>query len=209
MKQFPAGDPRLDETEMKARLGEGNFIFVGSSIDMFANGLPSEWISRVLARCRRSPDNRYLFQSENVRRMWQHRHALPKLVTIGTTIETNRPIAGVMGMAPVPGVRATWMNMFAESDYETMLTIEPILEFDLELLVELIEMCSPTWINIGADSKGHKLPEPKPREIEQLIFVLRQRWRVKIKSNLSRLVGAIMREEIARDSGKWNRHVVD
>ncbi len=46
--KYNLSDPRLDEKEFKTDLGSGNFIFVGSSIDMFAPGIPSDWIYKVL-----------------------------------------------------------------------------------------------------------------------------------------------------------------
>ena len=56
------GDIRLDEKELRISLGKDNFIFVGSSTDMWAANVPSEWIVRVLDRCDEF-DNRFLFQS--------------------------------------------------------------------------------------------------------------------------------------------------
>ena len=42
MKEFPQGELKFDEKELKTDLGEGNFIFVGSSCDMFADAVPSQ-----------------------------------------------------------------------------------------------------------------------------------------------------------------------
>ena len=41
-------DLHLDEAELRVNLGKGNFIFVGSSTDMFAADVPADWILRVL-----------------------------------------------------------------------------------------------------------------------------------------------------------------
>ncbi|GAH92256.1 unnamed protein product, partial [marine sediment metagenome] len=60
MKRFPQGEMRFDEKELKRDLGTGNFIFVGSSIDMFAEKVPGEWIAAVLGRCYQYPENKYL-----------------------------------------------------------------------------------------------------------------------------------------------------
>ena len=38
---------RFDESELKTDLGEGNFIFVGSSCDMFADTIPEQWIEDI------------------------------------------------------------------------------------------------------------------------------------------------------------------
>ena len=51
---------RLELKELKVNLGEGNFIFVGSSTDEWAANVPSEWIEQVLDYCN-GFDNWYLF----------------------------------------------------------------------------------------------------------------------------------------------------
>ena len=71
------------------------------------------------------------------------------------------------------------------SKYETMITIEPILDFDLNEFVEMLIDVNPTWINIGADSGNNNLPEPSPEKIIALINALPN---IKIKNNLKRLV---------------------
>ena len=48
MKKFKVGELRFEEKELKTNLGKGNFIFVGSSIDMWAEQIPDEWIEKVL-----------------------------------------------------------------------------------------------------------------------------------------------------------------
>ena len=69
-----------------------------------------------------------------------------------------------------------------------MITIEPIMDFDEEELIGMIEIAKPTWVNIGADSKGHKLTEPTKEKIKKLIMRLMQITAVKEKSNLRRLL---------------------
>ncbi|KKL05192.1 hypothetical protein LCGC14_2608530, partial [marine sediment metagenome] len=39
---------RLVESELKTNLGKNNFIFVGSSTDMFHPDVPTEWTEEVL-----------------------------------------------------------------------------------------------------------------------------------------------------------------
>lgn len=51
MKIWPQKELRLVESEFKTNLGENNFIFVGSSTDMWADDVPIEWIKRVLEYC--------------------------------------------------------------------------------------------------------------------------------------------------------------
>ena len=53
MKQINpnANPPRLAEYELNTDLGCGRSIFIGSSTDMFAEDIPSEWIAIVLDYC--------------------------------------------------------------------------------------------------------------------------------------------------------------
>ena len=70
-----------------------------------------------------------------------------------------------------------------------MVTIEPVLIFDPMELWNLICMCNPEWVNIGADSQGHNLPEPSGKKIQALIDNLKSEGiEVKLKSNLKRLM---------------------
>lgn len=49
MKRWGKQKPvHFDEKELKTDLGSGNFIFVGSSCDMFADDIPIEWIQKTL-----------------------------------------------------------------------------------------------------------------------------------------------------------------
>ena len=170
----------LDPKELKVDLGEGNFIFVGSSCDMWATVIPSEWIELVLEKCQ-NYSNRYLFQSKNPERFHYYSLAFPLHSIFGTTIETNR-FAG--GLAPIPYYRYKAMR---EMPGHKMVSIEPIMDFDLYTVIKWIQEIGPDFVSIGADSKGHHLPEPSPDKIDRLIKELSEFTVVKVKSNLKRL----------------------
>lgn len=174
---------RFDETELKTNLGKDNFIFVGSSNDMFAQQIPLHWISLTLDHCDKF-DNKYLFQSKNPAGFdgW----LFPEKTVLGTTIESNRVYD--ISTAPTPQQRAQAFKRVDRRVIDVMVTVEPILDFDLDEFVELIKSIEPTWINIGADSKKGNLPEPEPEKIAELIDRL-QIFEIKIKSNLRRLSG--------------------
>ena len=55
---------RFDSKELETDLGKGNFIFVGSSCDLFAHDILYEWIIKTMEHLKRF-DNKYLFQSKN------------------------------------------------------------------------------------------------------------------------------------------------
>jgi hypothetical protein len=173
---------RFDQKELKAKLGNGNFIFVGSSNDMFALDVPKEWIQSTIVHCNNF-DNQYLFQTKNPGRLVEFE--LPQNSVVCTTIETNRFYPEVMNNSPMPTLRAAAMSRINIPKY---VTIEPIMDFDLVELVELVKSCNPIQVNIGADSGNHKLPEPSKEKVLLLIDKLEGFTMVKQKKNLKRIV---------------------
>ena len=188
MKRFKQNKVHLDTKEFRTDLGKDNFIFVGSSCDMFAAEIKGTWIGETLEYCRSFPDNKYLFQSKNPSVMFDWIDEFPANSVIGTTIETNRFYSDYMGSTPLPQNRAVYMNKISKM-YPTMVTVEPIMAFKLDVLVNLIRWCQPQWVNVGADSGGNNLPEPTGVEVEALVAELRKFTKVKIKKNLARLEG--------------------
>ena len=188
MKKWGEQPPlHIDEKDLETNLEEGNFIFVCHTCDMFAEDVPEIWIRQVLNRTRRY-NNKYLFQSKNSERMCNFVDAFPKDILLGTTIETNRDI--VQSKAPPVIDRVRGLNILSfQYGYKTMVTIEPIFDFDVDELVDFIVSANPEWVNIGADSKGHKLPEPPKEKVKELIKALKEKTNVKLKRNLSRIYG--------------------
>jgi len=177
----------FDEKELNTDLGEGNFIFVGSSCDMWAQDIAVKWILKTLEHCRKY-NNKYLFQSKYPGRIYRMRNLLPSNVILGTTIETNRSYPE-MGDAPDVKNRAWTMFNLQICNFQTIITIEPIMDFDLDELIKMILVCTPTWVNIGANTNSKvKLPEPPPEKIKALIGELRLITEVKVKDNLKRLI---------------------
>ena len=94
-KQKPV---RFDESELKTDLNgfypfgfnSRNFIFVGSSCDMFADDIPYEWIKKTIDHCQKHYKNSYLFQSKTPARIINFIPYMPSKVSICTTIESNR-----------------------------------------------------------------------------------------------------------------------
>ena len=188
MKRWGKQKPvRFDEKELKTDLGSGNFIFVGSSCDMFAEDIPKRWIYQTLEYCRKF-DNTYLFQSKNPHRFCEFSYSLPEKTKLCTTIETNRYYSQ-MGIAPYPEYRAMAMGAMNHYYYsENYVTIEPIADFDLYKIVQLIKRCHPSQVNIGADSGNNNLPEPSKEKILALIDELQKFTVIDKKHNLGRLI---------------------
>ena len=174
----------LIEKEFKKPMGSGKTIFIQSCGDSFANGVPDEWIDRILEFCGRY-DNTYLFQTKNPERFWQFMNKFPKKSILGTTIETNKDFK--ISTAPKPIERYKAMLML-DKQFETMVSIEPIMDFDVVELVSWIRQIHPKFVSIGADSKKSNLTEPNKEKIEFLLMELDKFTEVKIKENLKRLM---------------------
>lgn len=189
MKRWGKQKPvRLDKKEFKTDLGSGKFIFVGSSCDMFAESIPDGWIYDTLEYLRKF-DNKYLLQTKNPERLERYTGMMDRKNTvICTTIETNKFIRNIMIDSPHPYDRAQWMNEIHSKGFKTYVTIEPIMNFDLDDMVYFIQTCQPTQVNIGADSGKNNLPEPSKEKILALIEELNKFTDIDKKTNLKRLL---------------------
>lgn len=177
----------LDEVELKTNLGKGNFIFVGSGNDLFAEYIPEEWIIKTLDHCDKF-DNRYLFQSKNPSRILTFiNHPVFKKSVVCTTIESNIYYPEIMKESPRPSFRSIAMYTLS-MHVEIYIIIEPIMDFEPAKLVKWMRLCNPKQINIGANTGRVKLPEPSSDKIRSLIDALEEFTIVKEKANLKRLL---------------------
>jgi protein gp37 len=187
--------PRLIEKELRTNLGKDRVIFVVSTGDMWGRWVSDDIIIRILQHCFRFYQNEYVFQSKNPARFVEFKRYLanqfwvPNIpFMLGTTIETNRyPGKGKFTLAPSINQRAD--AMIALKPWKRFVTIEPIMDFDLEKFVVMIRAISPAFVAIGADSKGHGLIEPPAEKVRSLIDELRRFTSVREKENLRRLLG--------------------
>jgi DNA repair photolyase len=196
MKRWGKQNPvRFDESELKTDLqgshfmgaNQRNFIFVGSSCDLFADDIPYEWIKKTVDHCQKHYRNVYLFQTKNPARVINFIPFMPSKTSICTTIESNRFYPEIMANSPRPAERAGWMSKLKEH-FDIYVTIEPILDFDLQDMVALIKACEPNQVNIGADSGNNHLPEPSKEKLLALIDALKEFTVIDKKTNLQRLL---------------------
>lgn len=182
-----SGDLRLLEEEFKVNYGSGKVIFIEHCNDLFASPVPAKFISRILAHCRQYPDNKYVIQTKNPERLKEFIDQLPPKRILGTTIETDLA-HHVMGKAPATPARAQAVADLRDLGLEVYITVEPILAFT-PAFAKMLKDANPSWVNVGADSKGHGLPEPAKTELVKLLADLKKNSiEVRQKSNLARLL---------------------
>jgi DNA repair photolyase len=178
--------PRISENEFSTNLGKGNTIFIGSSSDMWGEWVPKEWIERVLEHCNKYQRNTYLFQTKNPKRFHDFQN-FPESSIICTTIESNKDY-NVISKAPAVTERQQWIGQGHKQNLKRAVTIEPVLDFDLDVFTGWMKDIAPDFITIGADSKNHGLPEPTTEKLEAFIHSIKTFTKVVQKRNLARLL---------------------
>lgn len=180
------GPLRLIEEEFNVKYGKGKTIFIEHCNDLLAFDVIPQHIVRILHHCLDYPDNTYVFQTKNPQRYFDPliEGMFPHNSIFGTTIETNREIHGI-SKAPTPYERMFWMTRLIGRKF---VTIEPVLDFDVDILAEWIAWINPEFLNLGADSKGYGLPEPTVEKIMALVERLKEYGvELREKHNLTRL----------------------
>lgn len=171
-----------------SRGGVPKTIFIEHTHDICANGVKAEWIEAILRHCRGTRYNTYVFQTRNPLALdFYYAGQLPPKCYIGTTIETNRKAPGY---APQPEFRAKGLwNCKMIDGAATFLTIEPVLDFDVDGMLDLIDIARPAFLNIGADSKRCGLAEPSADKVLALIEGIRTLGiEIRQKTNLERIL---------------------
>lgn len=212
IKRYPqlrskyTGEIRIDEKALNKKFPKGRTIFVCSMNDLFAEGVPERYMVEIIAKTfDYEGDDIFLFQTKNPARILKEEYhdeqGFPQGSIIATTIESNRNL--IKTNAPPPEERYKAMKKlryYIDRDllgWKLMLTIEPILDFDTQVLLRWVRDIKPDFLNIGADSKGHHLPEPTEEKVVFLVKQLRKMgYNVRLKKNLKRIAPSLFGGEI-------------
>ncbi len=168
------GPPRLDEKVMR-KVPDKGFSFVQDMSDISTLGV--EDTKRLLWEIKYNPDATYLLLTKNpiwYLNMLSADVSFPENVVFGATIETNEEIK--CSKAPSPGARFwglhhvhTWMP-----DAKTFISVEPIMEFNLDQMINGILDTKPWAVAVGYDNYYNGLVEPPLEKTRTLIKCLRE-----------------------------------
>jgi hypothetical protein len=173
----------LNEKVLLSPLGSGKYYFICSGCDLFHPDVPEEWIAAVRKQTMLYPDNKYLWHTKNPQRLVELIEPGPNDIAC-VTIESNKGYPCIT-KAPLPIERITYLSKW---EGKRMITVEPVMDFDLDIFTGMILEAEPVQVNIGADSGGHGLAEPPPSKIEMLIENLERYTNVHRKANLDRIL---------------------
>ena len=153
-----------------ARTGYMQFIFTCASGDVSFCATPD--LKLILDRIKGEPDRTFLLQSKDPATF--NRITFPKNVILGTTLETNRDaLCQAICTAPPPSER--YGAFLAVSHPLKMVTVEPIMHFDMAPMVTWITNLKPVMVWVGYDSKSRNLPEPPLEDVRALHWQLAKR----------------------------------
>jgi DNA repair photolyase len=162
--------PSLNEKEFNSKFGIGDLIFVSDMGDMFGKFTPTHWIRQVLDYIRQFPEADFLFMTKNPNRYLELLPQIPENTILGATIETDSDEivqTDKLSTAPLPSQRYEAMKALDWS--RKMVSIEPILDFNLNTFSKWIEDIAPFIVYVGYDNYNHKLREPTLEQTIKLI----------------------------------------
>lgn len=166
--------PKLVEKELSKRFHRQN-VFVSDMGDLFGKWVPAEWITKVIDAVKRSPTSNFLFLTKNPVRYFEFLKLYPENVVLGATIETNRDYVFSGSPPTVERFRAMKELPFKNK----VISVEPVVDFDLELFVQWIREINPILVHVGYDNYNCKLPEPQLSKTKMLIENLETFTKVK------------------------------
>jgi hypothetical protein len=157
-----------EHPERLARLYPDKTIFACEDGDIsFAK---PEFMAKVFDVMRSDTKNRnWLLQSKNPKCFGQYLNQLPQNTYLVTTFETNRNTTKEISKAPLTSKRHA--DFKALKWDKKFVTVEPVMDFDLEPFAEMILSVKPKCVFIGYNSKPDKvkLPEPSKEKTLELI----------------------------------------
>ena len=171
--------PTLHPKEFRRSFRAGELVFVCDMGDLFGAWVPEEWILRVLSFIADWPGTTFLLLTKNPRRYLDFIDELGRLdnVLLGATIETDdaeRYEAWRVSKAPNVDDRLEAMRELRSMGFSNlMVSIEPVLDFNLDSFTEALVEIRPRLVYIGYDNYNCGLPEPPLDKTLRLVARLR------------------------------------
>ncbi|MEM2136812.1 MAG: three-Cys-motif partner protein TcmP [Candidatus Methanomethylicia archaeon] len=188
--------PYFHEDELKRTFRKG-IVFVVDMGDIFSPKVKDEWIREVIRHIAKFPNTYFLFLTKNPSRYFDFIDEIPRNAILGATIETNDDSLYAkekISAAPLPSPRYEAMKNLKW--HLKFISIEPIIDFDIDIFTKWIKDINPFLIYIGYDNYKWRLPEPPLQKTNNLIEetskftcvinkTIRKAWNEDIETNNS------------------------
>lgn len=146
------------------------FVCGNADISFCEPAFTRRLIEAVRQHSTRRPGKTFYFQSKRPEYFQEFLAELPASAVLLTTLETNRDHRyDQVSKAPPPSER---YRQFLQLDYpRKVVTIEPILDFDLRTFVEWIRRLKPEYVWLGYNSRPESVTLPEPESAKLAAFM--------------------------------------
>jgi hypothetical protein len=163
--------PHCHETRLD-KIPSADVIFVCGNADI--SFCPPDFTRRIIERIRRhsgrSRTKTFYFQSKKPECFEPLLEDFPANVILLTTLETNRD-AGYEAISKAPPPSDRYEQFRALNFHRKVVTIEPLLDFDLRTFAAWIRSIQPEYVYLGFNSKPTSVTLPEPSEVKVQRFV--------------------------------------
>jgi len=161
---------------------KGNeFIFVCSTGDI--SFCPNNFLDDIIETISKYKNRTFLLQSKNPY-CFERLLPLPNNIILGTTIETDIvSLAGSASLAPATSERFYCLSRLDHP--RKMVSVEPIMKFNLNILLSWILLIKPEFVYVGYDTVGSSFPQPTIVKAMKLVRDLKMHGIVVICKKLS------------------------
>jgi len=161
-----------------------SIVFLCDMSDMFGSWVSINVIMEILDFIKHNPQTTFFLETKNPPRMLDFIEEIPENTIISTTIETNQyPIEGI---SKAPSLKERAMAFRLIDHPHKHVSIEPIIDFDMDTLIEWIKAIQPERVSMGYDNYGilkkHGIPEPSKEKYLKLKAELSKFTRVEDKT---------------------------
>ena len=163
--------------ERLSKIPNAEIVFVGGNGDIsFCDpAFVKQIIAAIVKKNLKRPNQVYYFQTKRPEYLAQFIGEFPKNVILVTTLESNRDEGyGDISKAPKPSER---YEAFEKLDWPNkVVTIEPIMNFDLDVFSEWLITLAPdcVWLGFNSRPRSVNLPEPSNEKVLALVKRLKE-----------------------------------
>jgi hypothetical protein len=155
--------PTFHPKEMNKKFNPNLFYFISSMGDIaFAK---NDELQQIINKIKENPQTNFLLCTKDPT-IYLPLEDL-KNIYFGTTLETNRDITKLYSKAPLTSERYRIIEYLKVTN--KLISIEPIMDFDLDIFSEWILNINPKIVEVGADNYRNGLIEPSSDKIKALI----------------------------------------